>query len=97
MTRNSSLKSLRNSSLKSLTRQQILKNHLHREVCSKYTSATTFQNLVDSILPEWAGGVAFKRGKEKEKTQDDCDQVRVCSLEPCACISRVLVAYLRQR
>ena len=37
------------------------------------------------------GGVAFKRGKEKEKTQDDRDQVRVCSLEPCAFSLRVLV------
>jgi hypothetical protein len=34
-------------------------------------------SLVNSIVPEWAGGVAFKRGKEKEKTQDDRDQVRV--------------------
>lgn len=38
-------------------------------------------SLVDRIIPEWAGGVAFKRGKEKEKTQHDRDQVRVCSLD----------------
>jgi hypothetical protein len=43
------------------------------------------------------GGVSFKRGKEKEKTQDDCDQVRVCSLEPCAFYLCVLVGLRCQK